>query len=69
MSLSIREFLGKGPATSKEIQVRTGLSQPTVARNLQAMGNSLIKLPDGRSLRYAVTCNAFGASDRLRSAC
>lgn len=65
MTLPIREFLEKGPATSKEIQVRTGLSQPTVARSLRAMGNSVIKLSDGRSLRYAVTCNAFGANDRL----
>ncbi len=65
MSSPIREFLEKGPATSKEIQLRTGFSQPTVARNLREMGDSVIKLPEGRSVRYAVTCNAFGANDRL----
>jgi hypothetical protein len=65
MSLSIREILEKGPVTSKEIQARTGYSQPAVARKLLAMGDSIIKLPQGRSLHYAVTCNAFGANDRL----
>ncbi|MBN1602720.1 MAG: HipA domain-containing protein [Chitinispirillaceae bacterium] len=29
------------------------------------MADCVIKLPQGRSLRYAVTCNAFGANDRL----
>ena len=63
--LPIRELLERGPATSKEIQANTGFSQSAVARKLRAMGNSVIKLSKGRSLRYAVTRNAFGANDRL----
>jgi len=65
MSLSIREYLGRGPATSKEIQAVTGLSQTVVARQLRNMGSGVIKLPSGRSPRYAITRNAFGGDDRL----
>lgn len=65
MSLSIREYLGRGPATSKEIQAVTGLSQTVVARQLRNMGNGVIKLPSGRSPRYAITRNAFGGDDKL----
>ena len=65
MSLSIREYLERGPATSKEIQAQTGLSQSAVARQLRGMGGNVIKLQSGRSPRYAVTRNAFGGDDKL----
>ncbi|MBU1193291.1 MAG: type II toxin-antitoxin system HipA family toxin YjjJ [Proteobacteria bacterium] len=65
MSISIREYLRRGPSTSKEIQAATGLSQSSVARQLKGMGDSVIQLPQGRSVKYAATCNAFGANDKL----
>lgn len=65
MPLSIREYLERGPATSKEIQAQTGLSQTAVARQLRLMGASVIKLQSGRSPRYALTRNAFGGNDKL----
>lgn len=65
MPLSIREFLERRPATSKELQGTTGLSQAAVSRQLRGMGDSVIKLPGGRSPRYAMTRNAFGGDDRL----
>ncbi|MDT8384948.1 MAG: type II toxin-antitoxin system HipA family toxin YjjJ [Gammaproteobacteria bacterium] len=65
MSLSIREYLGRGPATSKEIQAATGLSQAAVSRQLRGMGDSIIRLSGGRTPRYAVTRNAFGGDDKL----
>jgi len=65
MPLSIREYLSRGPATSKEIQAATDLSQAAVSRQLRSMGNSIIRLPSGRSPKYAMTCNAFGGDDRL----
>jgi DNA-binding MarR family transcriptional regulator len=37
MPLSIREYLERGPSTSKEIQAATGLSQSSVARQLRRM--------------------------------
>jgi len=65
MPLSIREYLQQGPATSKEIQTATGLNQVAVSRQLRGMGDSAIKLPNGRSPRYALTRNAFGGDDKL----
>jgi hypothetical protein len=65
MPLSIREYLERGPATSKEIQAETRLSQSSVARQLRDMGNEIIRLQNGRSLRYAATRNAFGGNNKL----
>jgi len=65
MPLSIGEFLMRGPATSKEIQAKTGLSQTAVARQLRSMKDTVIKLQSGRSPKYAMTRNAFGGDDRL----
>lgn len=65
MQLSIREYLKLGPATSKEIQVHTGLSQTAVARQLRNLGNGAIKLQNGRTPNYALTRNAFGGDDKL----
>jgi len=65
MPLSIREYLKRGPATSKEIQVATGLSQAAVSRQLRGMGDRVIRLVRGRSPSYAMTRNAFGGDDKL----
>jgi len=65
MPLSIREYLSRAPATSKEIQAATDLSQAAVSRQLRNMGDSIIRLPSGRSPKYAMTCNAFGGDDQL----
>lgn len=65
MSESIREILTRAPATSKEIQSETGLSQGIVSRQLRAMGNDVVRLPGGRSPRYALTRNAFGGDNKL----
>jgi len=65
MPITIEDYLKRGPATSKEIQVSTGLSQPAVSRKLKEMGDSVIKLRDGRTQIYAATCNAFGGSNKL----
>ena len=68
MPLSIREYLGRGPSTSREIQAATGLSQSSVARRLREMEDAVVQLPMGRSIRYAATCNAFGSNDKLPQA-
>ena len=65
MPLSMRDYLARGPATSKEIQAETGLSQAAVSRQLRGMGDSVIRLQGGRSPRYAITRNAFGGDDKL----
>ena len=65
MPLSIREYLKRGPSTSREIQTETKLSQAAVSRQLRGMRDSIIKLRRGRSISYAMTRNAFGGSDKL----
>ncbi|WDP90816.1 MAG: type II toxin-antitoxin system HipA family toxin YjjJ [Desulfobacter sp.] len=63
--LSIIEYLERGPSTSKEIQAATGLSQSTVSRMLKKTADRIVQIQDGRSVRYAATCNAFGGNDKL----
>jgi hypothetical protein len=63
--LSIIEYLRSSPASSTELQVRTGLSQATVSRQLRSLGNRIVKLGRGRATRYALATNAFGAGDLL----
>nr|WP_319394661.1 hypothetical protein [uncultured Desulfobacter sp.] len=63
--MSIKEYLKRGPSTSKEIQAATGLSQSSVARRLRALGDNIVQIQDGRSIRYAATCNAFGVNDKI----
>ena len=65
MPVSIRQYLTRGPATSKEIQAATGLGQTAVSRKLRQMSANIITLKEGRSPRYAMTRNAFGGDDRL----
>ncbi|MCD6269844.1 MAG: ArsR family transcriptional regulator, partial [Deltaproteobacteria bacterium] len=65
MPLTIRKYLERGPSTSKEIQAATSLSQSAVSRELRNLGDHVIKLQNGRSPRYAATCNAFGGNDKL----
>ncbi len=65
MTLSPAEFLEQGPATSKEIQAGTGLSQAAVSRQLRQLKHRVVTIQSGRTPQYIMTRNAFGASDRL----
>jgi len=65
MSLSIIEYLERGPATSKEIQAVTGLSQSSVARQLRDLGDNIVRLQKGKLAIYAATRSAFGGNDKL----
>ncbi|MEQ1555386.1 MAG: type II toxin-antitoxin system HipA family toxin YjjJ [Gallionella sp.] len=65
MALSINDYLLRGAATSKEIQAATGLSQTAVSRQLRAMGDALVTLPNIRPPKYALLQNAFGANNKL----
>jgi hypothetical protein len=65
MPPSIKEYLKRGPSSSKEIQAATGLSQSSVARRLRDLGETIVPIQDGRSIRYAATCNAFGVNDKI----
>lgn len=65
MSITIREYLERGPATSKEIQTATDQGQSTVSRQLREMGNCVVRMQLGRSVQYALTQSAFGGDDTL----
>ena len=65
MSEKINEYLQRGPATSREIQAATGLSQAAVSRHLRGMGDRVVRVREGRAILYAVTRNAFGGTDKL----
>lgn len=65
MAMNIKDYLEQGPASSKEIQATTGLSQTAVARQLRNLGDRVITLKEGRSRRYALATNAYGADDKL----
>jgi hypothetical protein len=65
MPQSITEYLKRGPATSKEIQLHTGSSQAAVSRQLKNLGESVIRFQNGRTPSYALTRNAFGGNDKL----
>lgn len=61
----ITNYLRRGPSTSKEIQAETGLSQSTVARQIRAMGDRIVQIQIGRTVKYAATCNAFNSNDEI----
>lgn len=65
MALTIYEYLQRGPATSKEIQAETGLNQTAVSRQLREMSDAVVRLPNTRPPKYALTRNAFGGNNRL----
>lgn len=65
MSLPLAELLEQGPATSKEIQAATGLSQAAVSRQLRRMGQRVVTIRRGRTPKYVLTRNALGGNDRL----
>jgi biotin operon repressor len=65
MRLSLTEFLEQGPASSKEIQAATGMSQAAVSRHLQKLSGRLVTVRTGRTPNYHLTKNAFGGGDRL----
>jgi len=65
MSQSIKEYLKRGPSKSREIQAATRLSQSSVAGRPRKMGDTVVPIQEGRSVRYALACNAFGVNDKI----
>lgn len=50
----IRQLLGQGAMSSRQIVEKTGISQPTVSRALTALGDELVRIGAGASIRYAL---------------
>lgn len=53
----IRAFMGTGAKTSKEIQLRLGVSQPSVSRLIASLSGETVALGRGPATRYALSRN------------
>lgn len=51
---AIRQLLDQGPASARQIVENTGISQPTASRALAALGDEVIRVGGGSSIRYAL---------------
>lgn len=57
---SIRLLLGQGPVTARQVVEKTGISQPTVSRALAALGDEVVRIGAGPSIRYALRDTSGG---------
>lgn len=63
--MNVKEFLETRIATSKEIQNSCGLTQRQVGLQIKKLANSVVRIPNGKSPLYALTCPAFGVGDYI----
>ena len=61
----VAQCLESDVLTSKQLQAATGLSQPAVSRQIALLGDRVVKLPNGRHPKYALTRNGFGSGDKI----
>ncbi len=62
---NVAECLESDVLTSKQLQSATGLSQPAVSRQIRLLGERVVRLPNGKNPKYALTRNAFGSDDKI----
>ena len=67
-SASICTLLGQGPMASRQLVEKTGISQPTISRALAALGNDVVRIGSGASIRYALrdTSRGFASAPIFR---
>lgn len=58
---SIRQQLGVGSCTARQLVEKTGLSQPTISRALAALGDEVLRLGAGPAIHYALRDTSRGA--------
>lgn len=65
---SIRLLLAQGPVASRQLVEKTGISQPTVSRALAALGDEVVRIGSGSSIRYALrdTSRGFASAPIFR---
>ncbi len=63
--IDVAQCLESDVLTSRQLQAATGLGQPAVSRQIGLLGDRVVKLPNGRSPKYALTRNAFGSDDKI----
>lgn len=57
---SIRPLLGKGPVAARQVIEKTGISQPTFSRALAVLGDEVVRIGAGPSIRYALRDTSRG---------
>ena len=60
---AIRLFLSRGPVTSRQLQEKLGLSQPTLSRALLKLGEEVVRLGAARSIHYLLRDRGRGFGD------
>lgn len=59
---AIRQLLGRGPLSARQVAEKLGISQSTVSRSLASLGDDVIRIGAARSMQYALrdTFRGFG---------
>jgi hypothetical protein len=61
----VKEYLEFNIATTKEICDYCNLTSRQVLLHLKKLSDRIIKIPNGKSPKYALTANAFGVGDKI----
>lgn len=64
----IRLLLAQGPIAARQVVEKTGISQPTVSRALAVLGDEVVRIGSGPSIRYALrdTSRGFASAPIFR---
>lgn len=63
--MTVFDYLSSHISTNKELQIALGSNQKAIARQLHSLRDKIVKIPNGRSPKYALTTNAFGVDDKI----
>ncbi|MEY2633376.1 MAG: hypothetical protein RIR00_2030 [Pseudomonadota bacterium] len=57
---TLRPLLAPGPCSARQLVEKTGLSQPTLSRALNSLGEEVVRIGAGTAIRYALRDSARG---------
>lgn len=60
---AIRLQLGRGPQPVRQLVGSLGLSQPTISRAINALGDEIVRIETGRTIQYALRDTRRGIGD------
>lgn len=60
---AIRLLLGRGPQQVRQLVDSLGLSQPTISRAINALGDEIVRIETGRTIQYALRDTRRGIGD------
>lgn len=62
---ALEDLIAEEALTSRQLQSLTGRSQPWVSARLRSLGDRVVRIPSGRTVRYALARPAFGSDDLI----